>query len=382
MGVRTGTRLGYGASDGHEALDYGAGGVTVVGGILPMRLSEFDYHLPEELIAQEPLAERDRSRLLVVDRKTQAIEHRFFYDLADYLRDDDLVVLNDTRVTRARLVGRKETGGRAEVLLLERLGPGLWEAMVKPGRRVGVGVRLIFERGLAAEVIDRTQTGGRILSFLPASVPDCEGGTDAGEIDELVAGVGQVPLPPYIHKPLEDPERYQTVYAASEGSTAAPTAGLHFTPAMLDAIRSRGIRIVSVTLRVGIATFRPVRTPDIEDHRMHTELFEITPASAEEINSAPGRIVCVGTTTARALESAAVGRRKVRATVEQTGLFIRPGYDFKIVEALVTNFHMPRSTLLIMVSAFAGVELVRKAYREAVRERYRFLSFGDAMMLC
>lgn len=358
---------------GEQAYSFGPENLNPAscGFLLIMRISEFDYELPEELIAQEPLAERDRSRLLVVDRKSRAIEHRFFYDLPEYLRDDDLVVLNDTRVARARLIGRKETGGKAEVLLLERLGPGLWEAMVKPGRRVGVGARLIFEPGLVAEVIDRTETGGRILRFAGES-----------DVDELMASVGQVPLPPYIHKPIEDPERYQTVYAANEGSTAAPTAGLHFTPAMLDAIRSRGIRTVFVTLRVGIATFRPIRTPDIEEHRMHTELFEITPTSAETINAAAGRIVCVGTTTARALESAAVGKRKVRATVEQTGLFIKPGYDFKIVEALVTNFHMPRSTLLVMVSAFAGVELVRKAYREAVREKYRFLSFGDAMMLC
>jgi S-adenosylmethionine:tRNA ribosyltransferase-isomerase len=347
-----------------------------------MRLSEFDYDLPEELIAQEPLAERDRSRLLIVDRRAQTIEHRFFCDLPEYLRDDDLVVLNDTRVTRARLIGRKETGGRVEVLLLERLGPGLWEAMVKPGRRVGVGVRLVFDRGLTAEVIDRTETGGRILQFSSSSFLPGQRGNEQTGLDELVAGVGQVPLPPYIHKTLDDPERYQTVYAASEGSTAAPTAGLHFTPAMLDAIRSRGIRTAFVTLQVGIATFRPIRTPDIEDHRMHTERFEITKESAEVINSAPGRIVCVGTTTARALESAAVGRRRVRATVERTELFIRPGYDFRIVEALVTNFHMPRSTLLVMVSAFAGVELVRRAYEEAVREKYRFLSFGDAMMLC
>jgi len=342
-----------------------------------MRLIEFDYHLPEELIAQEPLAERDRSRLMVVDRKKQTIEHRLFRDLPEYLRDDDVLVLNDTRVRPARLVGRKETGGRVEVLLLERLEPGLWEAMVKPGRRVAVGARLVFERGLKAEVVQRTDAGGRVLRF-----KSCGLSIGEAEIDELLAGVGQVPLPPYIHKPIEDPERYQTVYAASEGSTAAPTAGLHFTPAMLEAIRSRGIRTLFVTLDVGIATFRPVRTAQIEDHRMHTERFEITPEAAEAINSARGRIVCVGTTTARALESAAVDRRKVRATRERTDLFIKPGYDWKVVEALITNFHMPRSTLLIMVSAFAGVELVKKAYTEAVREKYRFLSFGDAMMLC
>ncbi|MGC8862133.1 MAG: tRNA preQ1(34) S-adenosylmethionine ribosyltransferase-isomerase QueA [Armatimonadota bacterium] len=341
-----------------------------------MRLIEFDYHLPEELIAQEPLAERDKSRLLVVDRKKQSIEHRLFRDLPEYLHEDDLLVLNDTRVMPARLIGRKETGGKVEVLLLERLRPGVWEAMVKPGRRVAVGTRLLFDGGLAAEVVQRTDAGGRVLRF------SCTEVRKDDDIDELVAGVGQVPLPPYIHKPIEDPERYQTVYAASEGSTAAPTAGLHFTPAMLDEFRSRGVRTVFVTLDVGIATFRPVRTERIEDHRMHTERFEIRPEAAEAVNSARGRIVCVGTTTARALESAAVDRRKVRATIERTNLFIKPGYDFKVVEVLITNFHMPRSTLLMMVSAFAGLELVKKAYAEAVREKYRFLSFGDAMMLC
>lgn len=335
-----------------------------------MRLSDITYHLPEELIAQEPLVERDQSRLLVVDRSRQTIEHRRFADLLDYLREDDTIVLNDTRVTPARLVGLKETGGRAEVLLLRRIEPGVWEAMVKPGRRVGLGVKLIFDRGLTAEVTARTDVGGRILKF--------SGGQDP---EELISAVGRVPLPPYIHKPLEDSERYQTVYSAREGSAAAPTAGLHFTPAMFDKIRAKGIQTVFITLHVGIATFRPVRTENVEDHEMHTELFEISKESAEAINTAKGRIVCVGTTTARALESAAIGKRRVRATVEETDLFITPPYQFKVVEALVTNFHMPKSTLLILVSAFAGTDLIKRAYEEAVRERYRFLSFGDAMLL-
>lgn len=335
-----------------------------------MRLSDITYDLPEELIAQEPLAERDQSRLLVVDRSRQTIEHRRFADLPDYLREDDIIVLNDTRVTPARLVGLKETGGRAEVLLLRRIEPGIWEAMVKPGRRVGLRVKLIFDRGLTAEVIARTDVGGRILKF--------SGGQDP---EELISAVGRVPLPPYIHKPLEDSERYQTIYSAREGSAAAPTAGLHFTPAMFDKIRAKGIGTVFVTLHVGIATFRPVRTENVEDHEMHKELFEISTESAEAINTARGRIVCVGTTTARALESAAIGKRRVRATVEETDLFITPPYQFKVVEALVTNFHMPRSTLLILVSAFAGTDLIKRAYEEAVREQYRFLSFGDAMLL-
>ncbi len=336
-----------------------------------MLLSQFDYALPEELIAQEPLKERDKSRLLVVDRRMRTIEHRVFPDILDYLRDDDLLVMNDTRVIAARLAGRKETGGKVEALLLRRLGPAVWEAMVKPGRRVAVGNRLIFDRGLTAEVVDRNEAGGRTLRFSADSDPDA-----------LLAAVGQVPLPPYIHKRLDDPERYQTVYAAAEGSAAAPTAGLHFTPELLRKIRDRGIKTAFVTLHVGLATFRPVRVKNIEEHDMHSEFFEISTETAETINTARGRIVCVGTTTARALESAAVGKRRVEATSRHTNLFIRPPYEFRIVESLVTNFHMPRSTLLIMLSTFAGTDLVRLAYEEAVRERYRFLSFGDAMFVC
>jgi len=336
-----------------------------------MLLSQFDYVLPEELIAQEPLAERDRSRLLVVNRADQTLRHRVFRDIVEYLRDDDLLVMNDTRVIPARLTGRKETGGKAEVLLLKRIAPALWEAIVKPGRRVAVGSKLIFDGGLSADVIERNEAGGRTLRFTADSDPDA-----------LLAKLGEVPLPPYIHKRIEDPERYQTVYANEAGSAAAPTAGLHFTPDLLASITSRGVRTAFVTLRVGLATFRPVRTANIEDHQMHSEYFEISPETAEIINSAPGRIVCVGTTTARALESAAVAKRRVAAGGRETSLFIRPPYEFRLVESLVTNFHTPRSTLLIMLSAFAGVDLVRRAYEEAVREKYRFLSFGDAMLVC
>ena len=336
-----------------------------------MRLSDFDYSLPEELVAQEPLSERDQSRLLVVDRAAGRIEHRKFFEIVDYLRDDDLLVLNDTRVVAARLPGRKQTGGKVEALLLRRLAPGLWEAMVKPGRRVGIGAELIFEHGLTAEVLDRTKEGGRLLKFHADTDPE-----------EAIRAAGEVPLPPNIHRALADSERYQTIYSAVEGSAAAPTAGLHFTPALMDRIRARGIRLAFVTLHIGIATFRPVRVQNIDEHEMHTEHYEISAESAEAINSAKGRIVCVGTTTARALESAAVGKRKIAAGSGATELFVRPGYDFKIVEALVTNFHMPRSTLLILVSAFAGTELIRRAYEEALRQRYRFLSFGDAMLLC
>lgn len=335
-----------------------------------MRLSDFDYTLPEELIAQEPIPQRDQSRLLVVDRSRQAIEHRKFFEILDYLRDDDLLVLNDTRVSAARLRGQKETGGKVEALLMRRISPGVWEGMVKPGRRVQVGSRLIFDEGLAAEVVDRTVEGGRVLRF--------ESGSDS---DSRIAGLGEVPLPPYIHRRLSDPGRYQTVYAASDGSAAAPTAGLHFTPALLQKIRSRGIDTVFVTLHVGIATFRPVRTPVIEDHEMHAETVEVTAESAEKINCARGRVIGVGTTTARALESAAVAKKRLVPYCGETRLFVRPGYDFKIVDGLVTNFHTPKSTLLMLVSAFAGVGLIRQAYQGAVQERYRFLSFGDAMFL-
>lgn len=335
-----------------------------------MRLSDFDYTLPEELIAQEPLPERDKSRLLVVDRTAQTIEHRQFENILEYLRDDDLVVMNDTRVVAVRIHGRKSTGGSVEALLMRPIEPGVWRAMVKPGRRVHVGAALEFEGGLTADVVERTEEGGRILRFSADSDPD-----------ELIAAMGEVPLPPYIHKELKDRDRYQTVYAAADGSAAAPTAGLHFTEDLLRKIRASGIRTVFVTLHVGVATFRPVRTENVEDHDMHSEVFEIGPECAEAINSAKGRIICVGTTTARALESAAVGKRKVVETRAETKLFIRPPYDFMIVDGLITNFHIPKSTLLMLVSAFGGTDLIRRAYSEAVRGNYRFLSFGDAMLL-
>lgn len=335
-----------------------------------MQLSEFNYVLPEELIAQVPLAERDRSRMLVVNRKSNTIEHRMFVDILDYLRADDTMVFNNTRVVATRLHGCKKTGAKVEALLMKHISSGLWEAMVKPGRRIAVGSRLFFDPDIAAEVVDRTEEGGRILRF--------DGGADA---DEEIAKVGQVPLPPYIHKLLNDPERYQTVYAKYNGSAAAPTAGLHFTPAILERIRAKGIKTVFVTLHVGIATFRPVRTENIDDHEMHKESFEINAESAEAINSAKGRIICVGTTTARALESAAVAKGKVTPIKSDTNLFIKPPYEFKIVDGLITNFHMPKSTLLIMISAFAGKELIQRAYKEAVEQKYRFLSFGDATFL-
>jgi S-adenosylmethionine:tRNA ribosyltransferase-isomerase len=336
-----------------------------------MRLADFNYDLPPELIAQEPIKERDKSRLLVVRRSAGSLEHRNFSEIVELIRPDDLLVLNDTRVTAARLEGRKRTGGKVEALLLCKLGTNRYEAMVKPGRRVDVGSEIVFGDGeLTAAVVERTEVGGRILEF--SSETDSE---------TLIGRFGEVPLPPYITRKLSDRERYQTVYARHGGSAAAPTAGLHFTPALLDKIRQKGTRVTFVTLHVGVGTFRPVRCENILDHEMHSETVSLSDESADMINSHKGRIVVVGTTTARALESAAVAERTVAPMHGETSLFITPGYKFKIVEALVTNFHMPKSTLLILVSSLAGRELVLKAYAEAARERYRFLSFGDAMFI-
>lgn len=335
-----------------------------------MLLSEFDYELSPELIAQEPLAERDKSKLLVLHRETGRIDHRRFYEIGDYLEPGDLLVLNDTQVSALRLTGRKSSGGKVEVLLLRNLGNNRWDSLVKPGRRVTTGTVLEFEDGLTARVVERTEGGGRILDF----------GQAAGT-EEKVMQIGEVPLPPYIHSVLKDVSRYQTVYASQPGSAAAPTAGFHFTPKLLADLQARGVKKTFVTLHVGIATFRPVRTELISDHVMHKETISVSSEAAEMINSATGRIVAVGTTTARALESAAVSNKRVAAVDGETSLFITPGYDFKIIDGLVTNFHMPRSTLLILVSAFAGRELIMRSYQEAKDHGYRFLSFGDAMLI-
>ncbi|HOK52943.1 MAG TPA: tRNA preQ1(34) S-adenosylmethionine ribosyltransferase-isomerase QueA [Armatimonadota bacterium] len=336
-----------------------------------MRIQEFDYELPEEYIAQEPLAERDQSRLLILDKANGNIEHRRFLDIVEYLKQDDLLVLNDTRVVATRLRGNKHTGAAVEALLLKQVGDNRWQAMVKPGRRVPVGTEVVFGDGeLTAVAVERLDDGGRILEFF------CE-----GDCDDAIARLGEVPLPPYICKRLEDRERYQTVYAHEGGSAAAPTAGLHFTAQVFDALRSKGIDWTFITLHVGIGTFRPVRVENIYEHEMHAESVFIGEASVEKINSCKGRIICVGTTTARALESAAVAKGKVAPMCGETRLFITPGYDFKIVDALVTNYHMPRSTLLVLISAFAGRDLIMKAYHEALKEHYRFLSFGDAMFI-
>lgn len=340
-----------------------------------MRVSDFDYELPEDLIAQQPVEPRDAARLLVVDRETGRLEHRRFRDLPRYLTAGDVLVLNDTRVIPARLFGLKEpTGGRVEVLLLERREPDVWEALVRPGRRVPAGSRVAFgQGGLRAVVLDRTEAGGRLLRFEPA-----------GELDRRLGELGQMPLPPYIRAPLSDPERYQTVYARQEGSAAAPTAGLHFTPALLRQVADHGVQVAYLTLHVGLGTFRPVQVERIEEHTMHAEYYAVPEATAAAVNKARRdgrRVVAVGTTVARTLEAAAGDDGAVRAGEGRTDLFIYPGYRWKVVDGLVTNFHLPRSTLLMLVSAFLGRERTLAAYEEAVRQRYRFFSFGDAMLI-
>jgi S-adenosylmethionine:tRNA ribosyltransferase-isomerase len=333
-----------------------------------MEASLFDYELPEELIAQEPVEPRDASRLLVVHRATGVLEHRHFYDLPDYLQAGDTLVLNDTRVSARRLFGHKPTGGRVELLLLRPLGDGRWHALVRPGRRLPEGSHIVLDEGHTAQIEARLEGGIRLVRFTP---PD----------DEWLQQVGQIPLPPYIHRQLTDPERYQTVYAQSPGSAAAPTAGLHFTPQLLARLKAHGVQVATVTLHVSLDTFRPLQSERVEEHKMHGEWFTLSPEAAEVINQTRGRIVAVGTTCVRVLESAAVGKRRVQPITGETQLYITPSYEFKVVEALITNFHAPRTTVLVLVCAFAGRELILNAYQEAIRRRYRFLSFGDAMLI-
>ena len=358
-----------------------------------MKTAEFDYDLPPELIAQTPIEPRDASRLMVVRRETSEIEHRLFGDILEYLRDGDLLVLNQSRVLPARLFGHKtRTGGRVELLLLNRREAHTWEALVRGrGLRPGTAITLAppggeAGTGLSATVVAETESGGRLIRF-------------AEPVEPWLGELGAVPLPPYIHEPLADTERYQTVYGRIEGSVAASTAGLHFTPALLVALRRQGVELAFVTLHIGLDTFRPVREEEVEEHRIHTEWYELTAAVAEQVNRARlegRRIIAGGTTVVRALESAAqaagpgscddaegpsCGWQTVTAYSGPTDLFIYPGYRFRVVEALITNFHLPRSTLLMLVSAFAGRDLIARAYRAAIQERYRFFSFGDAMLL-
>ena len=339
-----------------------------------MNISDFDYFLPEEQIAQVPADPRDSSRMMVLSPQTQSIEHRHFYQLDEYLTDGDVLIFNDTRVIPARLIGvRQPTGGKAEVFLLRQLERDRWEVLVKPGKKMRVGSVITFGHELSCEVLAYTDFGGRIVKF-----------SYEGIFEEILDRLGTMPLPPYIHETLEDPERYQTIYSREKGSAAAPTAGLHFTESLMDRLRKKGVRLGFVTLHVGLGTFRPVQVDEIEDHVMHSEFYSIPTETADLIRMAKQegrRVVAVGTTSIRTLESAAVDHGMIEEKRGQTNIFIYPGYQFKIVDAVITNFHLPKSTLIMLVSAFAGREFTLQAYRTAVEENYRFFSFGDAMLI-
>ena len=340
-----------------------------------MKLSDFDYELPEELIAQTPIEKRDEARLMVLHRNDKTIEHKIFKDILDYLRPGDCLVRNNTKVIPARLYGIKEvTGAKVELLLLNRIEGDTWEVMVRPGKKLLPGARVDFGNGLLkAEIIDKMEGGNRKVKF-----------EYNGIFNEILDQIGLMPLPPYIKEKLEKKEMYQTVYAKYDGSAAAPTAGLHFTEELLNQIRAKGIEIANVTLHVGIGTFRPVKEENIEDHDMHTEHFYIKAEDAEKINRTRkngGRIIAVGTTSCRVLESVSDENGMVREIEDDTNIYIYPGYKFKCVDALITNFHLPESTLVMLVSALAGREFVLDSYKKAVEEKYRFFSFGDAMYI-
>ena len=339
-----------------------------------MLLSDFDYELPEELIAQTPVEPRNASRLMVLDPIKKTIEHRHFFELQQFLSPGDTLIFNDTRVIPARLIGRKEpTGARVEVLLLRRVEGDTWETLVKPGKKALHGTTIRFSDELFCEVTGHTDFGGRLVTF-----------HYQGIFEEILDRLGETPLPPYIHEELKDRERYQTVYCRESGSAAAPTAGLHFTPEQMDELKRFGVNLGFLTLHVGLGTFRPVKVERIEEHVMHSEYYSIGEDTARlirETKAAGKRVVAVGTTSIRTLESAAVGKNEVYGKSGETNIFIYPGYDFKIVDAVVTNFHLPKSTLIMLISAFAGREFTLEAYREAVKEKYRFFSFGDAMFI-
>ena len=340
-----------------------------------MKTSDFYYDLPEELIAQDPLEDRSSSRLLVLNKKTGEREHRVFKDIIEYLKPGDCLVINDTKVIPARLIGeRVGTGAKIEVLLLKRKENDVWETLVKPGRKMKVGAQVSFGNGLLlGEVIDVVEEGNRLIQF-----------HYEGIFEEVLDQLGQMPLPPYITHQLQDRNRYNTVYATHEGSAAAPTAGLHFTPELLEEIQKKGVEIACVTLHVGLGTFRPVKVEDVTEHHMHSEFYQIEEEAAEKINRAKesgGRVICVGTTSCRTIESAADENGYLKACSGWTEIFIYPGYQFKVLDCLITNFHLPESTLIMLISALAGREHVLAAYEEAVKERYRFFSFGDAMFI-
>ncbi|MGE5626494.1 MAG: tRNA preQ1(34) S-adenosylmethionine ribosyltransferase-isomerase QueA [Solirubrobacterales bacterium] len=340
-----------------------------------MKVSDFDFYLPKEQIAQHPLMKRDEARLMVLDKNNGNIEHKVFRDIIDYLESGDCLVLNDTRVIPARLFGAKEgTGGKMEFLLLKRIEKDKWETLVKPGKRAQIGTRFIFGNGeLKAQVIDIGSEGSRIVEF-----------EYEGIFEEVLDSLGQMPLPPYITEKLEDKEMYQTVYSREQGSAAAPTAGLHFTTALLDKLRDKGIKIAYLTLHVGLGTFRPVKVDDINSHVMHSEYYTLTKENADIINSCKEngkRVISVGTTSTRTLETIGDENNRVSEKSGWTDIFIYPGYKFKIVDALITNFHLPKSTLLMLVSAISSRDIIINAYETAVKENYRFFSFGDAMFI-
>lgn len=340
-----------------------------------LKKSDFNFNLPQELIAQDPLEERSASRLLVLNRETGAVEHHQFQDITNYLRPGDCLVLNNTKVIPARLMGVKEdTGAAIEVLLLKRRESDVWETLVKPGKKAKSGAKIVFGEGmLCAEVMEVVEEGNRLLRFFYEGI-----------FEEVLDRLGEMPLPPYITHKLADKNRYQTVYAKYEGSAAAPTAGLHFTEALLREIREMGVETAFVTLHVGLGTFRPVKAENLSDHHMHSEHYEITEETAKIINRTKengGRVICVGTTSCRTVESAADEKGRVQPGSGDTEIFIYPGYRFKVLDCLITNFHLPESTLVMLVSALAGREHVLAAYQKAIEERYRFFSFGDAMLI-
>lgn len=339
-----------------------------------MNKSDFDFYLPEELIAQTPLEKRDTSRLLHLDKQTGEIEHKHFYDIKQYLHEGDCLVLNDSRVLPARLIGARPTGGTVELVLLKDLGDNRWECLSRPGRKTKPGQELVFGNGELTAVVEEVTLGGnRIVKF-----------SYEGIFLEILERLGKMPLPPYIKEELQDSERYQTVYSKELGSAAAPTAGLHFTKELLAEIADMGVKICYVTLHVGLGTFRPVKANKIEDHEMHSEFCIVPEETAETVNvvkRAGGRVIAVGTTSCRTLESFTTEDGTLQATSGGTNIFIYPGYKFKCIDALITNFHLPESTLIMLVSALAGRENILNAYNTAVKERYRFFSFGDAMMI-